>query len=88
MAASLISCTDELVLFDEEDESFRSIVGFSKLGVLTSKSSETGLANMIGASGIGTGSMLELEELWLVIFSMPMIKLMSHCASLKHFSIF
>ena len=68
MAASLISCTEELVLFDdveeEEDESFRTIVGFSKLGVLTSKSSDTGLPNVIGASGIGTGSMLELEELW------------------------
>ena len=82
MAASFISCTEELVLFDEEeeDESFRTIVGFSQLGVLTSKSSDTGLANVIGASGIGTCSMLELEELWLMIISTPQIKLMSHCA--------
>ena len=77
------------MLFDEEedeDESFRTIVGFSKLGVLTSKSSDTGLANVIGASGIGTGSMLELEELWLVIISMPQTRLMIHCAVLKHLS--
>lgn len=60
---SAIFSTDELELL-EEDESLLRTVGFSKLGRLSSKSSECGLATVIGAGCTGTGSMLELEELW------------------------
>ena len=60
---SAIFSTDELELLEEE-ESLLRIVGFSKLGRLSSKSSESGLATVIGVCCTGTGSMLELEELW------------------------
>ena len=42
------------------------MLGFSKLGRLTSKSRVPGLGTVTAAGCIGTGSMLELdeEELW------------------------
>ena len=65
LEASFISSTDELELLEEEEDSLLRIVGFSKLGRFSSKSSDSGLVTVIGAAGcIGTGSMLELEELW------------------------
>ena len=65
LGASFISSTDELELLEEEEDSLLRMVGFSKLGRFSSKSSDSGLVTVIGAAGcIGTGSMLELEELW------------------------
>ena len=60
---SIISSTDELEVL-EEDDSLLRMVGFSKLGRLSSKSSDSGLGTAVGAVCRGTGSMLDEEELW------------------------
>ena len=62
MLSEGLDCEEDELL--EDDDSLFRIVRFSKLGLLSSKSRDSGLVTGIGAEGcIGTGSMLELEEL-------------------------